>query len=267
MNATPNPASSSLKPGLVSVTFRRHSAEEVIRLAIAAGLHGIEWGGDVHVPHGNLEVARRVGELTRAAGLAVIAYGSYFRLGNKEANDLQFATVLKTAQALGTDLIRIWAGDRNPDRVSASGRQALIAEAQSIGTLAEASGIRMAFEFHADSLTNTAAATQAWLEAINHSNVQTFWQPEHGLGAARNISGLKLLLPWIAGVHVFHWWPTPHERHPLDVGAQDWSRYLAILQEHDVQGFASLEFLKDDAPDQLRLDAQTLRGLLNSDIS
>jgi hypothetical protein len=39
-------------------------------------------------------------------------------------------------------------------------------------------------------------------------NVRTYWQPEHGLGPEVNCAGISLIAPWIAGVHVFHWWLT-----------------------------------------------------------
>ena len=69
-----------LIPGLVSVTFRQLAPREIVQLAAAAGLRGIEWGGDIHVPHGDLQAARAVRDITAAAGLQVLAYGSYFRL-------------------------------------------------------------------------------------------------------------------------------------------------------------------------------------------
>ena len=70
-----------LKSGLVSVSFRSLPPEEIVRLAAGCGLGAIEWGGDVHVPPGDIANAARVGEMTRAAGLAVSSYGSYYRLG------------------------------------------------------------------------------------------------------------------------------------------------------------------------------------------
>lgn len=37
--------------GLVSVSFRNHSAKEIIQAAKDAGLTCIEWGSDVHAPY------------------------------------------------------------------------------------------------------------------------------------------------------------------------------------------------------------------------
>jgi hypothetical protein len=43
-----------IQTGLVSITFRQLSPPAIIDLVRQAGLEGIEWGGDVHVPHGDL---------------------------------------------------------------------------------------------------------------------------------------------------------------------------------------------------------------------
>ena len=65
-----------IQPGLVSVTFRKLTPAEIVALVKQAGLKGIEWGGDLHVPHGDLVRAREVRELTHEGGLGVAACGS-----------------------------------------------------------------------------------------------------------------------------------------------------------------------------------------------
>src|SRR6185312_13188931 len=99
-----------ISPGLVSITFRALTPAEVIALARQAGLRGIEWGGDIHVPHGNGARAREVKEMTAEAGLTVAAYGSYYRAGQADSSGLTFDAVLETALELGAPLIRVWAG-------------------------------------------------------------------------------------------------------------------------------------------------------------
>jgi len=39
-----------VRPGLCSVTLRGSSPQEVVDARLAAGLSGVEWGADVHVP-------------------------------------------------------------------------------------------------------------------------------------------------------------------------------------------------------------------------
>lgn len=101
------------RPGLCTVTFRQLSPEDVVALAAECGIVGIEWAGDVHVPHGQIDVARRVRSLTEEAGLSVVSYGSYIAPPNDD--ERAFATVLETAQALGAPNIRIWPGSCNWD--------------------------------------------------------------------------------------------------------------------------------------------------------
>ena len=62
--------------GLLSVTFRKLTPPEIVGLVRQAGLAGIEWGGDIHVPHGNLDRAREVRQMTLDAGITIAAYGS-----------------------------------------------------------------------------------------------------------------------------------------------------------------------------------------------
>ena len=68
-----------IKTGMVSVTFRQFDVDEVIRRTKEAGLMAIEWGGDVHVPHGDLDKARYTADKMRENGLEIASYGSYYR--------------------------------------------------------------------------------------------------------------------------------------------------------------------------------------------
>lgn len=99
----------NFRPGLVSISFRDLSPERLIQEVVDAGLQGLEWGGDVHVPHGDTSTAEQVGIRTREAGLEVVAYGSYYRLGETRDNP-EFEAVLESACALKAPTIRVWAG-------------------------------------------------------------------------------------------------------------------------------------------------------------
>jgi 3-dehydroshikimate dehydratase len=60
-----NSVMSQLIPGLVSVTLRSLPPQEIIALAVKAGMKAIEWGGDVHVPPGDVAAASEIGRLRR----------------------------------------------------------------------------------------------------------------------------------------------------------------------------------------------------------
>jgi sugar phosphate isomerase/epimerase len=62
-------------------------------------------------------------------------------------------------------------------------------------------------------------------------------------------------------VHVFHW-PRRGERAPLADGAGDWVRYLRILRDAGHACPLLLEFVRNDDPEQLVADAETLQELI-----
>jgi sugar phosphate isomerase/epimerase len=257
-----------LRPGLCSVTLRKHSPTEILRLAAEAGLEGIEWGGDVHVPPGDLTLAASVGEQTRAAGLEVVSYGSYYRLAHSETDGMPFTSVLETAQALGAPVIRVWAGTKSPEKATDTESVAVVADATRIASLAQSAGIKVALEFHAGTLTETLASTQQLLAAASHPNLYTLWQPIYwgdGATTEANEAVLQSLLPHLAHLHVFSWeqnTPGVTERFPLVHGEAAWKRYLALLTANPNTAIAPrwlcLEFVADDSPANLAADAATL---------
>lgn len=253
-----------IHPGLVSISFRKLAPAEIIALAQRAGLQGIEWGGDVHVPHGDLDRAREVRQLTREAGLAVSAYGSYYRVGQSEAAGLAFDRVLDTAVALGAPTIRVWAGAVGSAQASASDRVGVVADTRRVAEVAARRRVSVSFEFHRDTLTDTNESALALLAAVNHPNVFTFWQPPHGRDAAYCLAGLRAVLPRLNCIHVFHWGADQSYRLPLADGADRWTRYLELARSTDREHFASLEFVRHDDPAALLEDATVLRRWLTN---
>ena len=251
-----------MQPGLVSVTFKHMPCEDVIHYAHKAQLKSIEWHGRNHVPHGDLETARRIGQRTRAAGLAVAAYGSYYVLGQSEDMGLSFDTVLQTAEALDAPMIRVWAGHQSPDETSNRIRATILEEARRMADLAAEKRIKVVFEFHKDTLTQTATSCAALLGDLDHPNVGTYWQPAPELDVSRNLNELRTVLPWLAGLHVFHWGPTHMDRHPLAQGESDWTQYLAVAQTCPGLLNVLLEFVKGGTVEQFNEDAATLHRLL-----
>ncbi len=256
-------AANHIIPGLVSVTLRKLNPPQIVALCRRAGLSAIEWGGDVHVPHGDFDMARRVGELTRENGLEVAAYGSYYRVGGSERDGLPFGKVLETAVNLQAPLIRVWAGVKASADADGAYVNWVAEEAERIASLAAAAGVRVAFEHHAGTLTDSLSSTAALLEKARHPNLFFLWQPANGRPVSHNLQTLRAVLPRLANVHVFHWWPDATVRHPLTVGEADWREYLQVLRQDGQRRCALLEFVKDDEPEQLVQDAATLRQWLS----
>jgi sugar phosphate isomerase/epimerase len=249
-----------LTPGLVSITFRQLAPEEVIALCGRAGVRCIEWGGDVHVPPGEVARAREVGRLTRAAGLEVAAYGSYYRLGVNDAGS--FEAVLASAAGLGAPTIRVWAGRKGARATEVDERCEVIADALRVADLAARSGITISLEYHADTLTDERESVRALLGELAHPNIEFLWQPTNGAPVDDCASRLIEVLPRLRNVHVFHWWPTAAERHPLVDGEAAWRTYIDIVRESGRDADFLLEFVRGDSPEQFLADAAMLNRWL-----
>lgn len=248
--------------GLVSVTFRQLAPVDIVALVRQAGLRGIEWGGDIHVPHGDTDRAGEVRERTESAGLHVAAYGSYYKAGVSEGAGLAFGRVLDTAVALGAPVIRIWAGGAGSAATGAEQRAAVTADCRRIAELAAAARIGVVLEFHGGTLTDTTESTTQLLREAGHANLTTCWQPPIDLGPAACLAGLELLRGQLANLHVFQWKHATTERRPLSEGTAVWRDYLAAAQTASGDRYALLEFVERDAPECFLRDAAVLRSWL-----
>ena len=249
-------------PGLVSVTFRSLAPRDIIALVAQARLAGIEWGGDVHVPPGELARAGEIGRMTCDAGLAVAAYGSYYIVGQSEGDGLCFARVLDTAVALGAPLIRVWAGNRGAAAADEAYRRQVAEEACRIAKIAADAGIAVAFEFHCGTLTDSTTSAAALLAATAHAQVRCYWQPPVGWTPTERLAALHAILPYLANLHVYHW-NTSSDRRPLLEGAEEWQSYFTtVAASHRTPCWALLEFVRDDDPNHFLTDASALLHLL-----
>jgi 3-dehydroshikimate dehydratase len=251
----------TIQPGLVSVTFRHLPPHEVVRLAVGAGLTAVEWGGDLHVPHGDLAAAAQVADLTARAGLAISGYGSYYRLGHSESEGLSAADVVAGAARLGAPVIRVWAGRRPSADADAGYRIGVRDDGLRLAELAADAGIRVVLEYHRDTLTDTRASTADLLGELRAAGVRSLWQPQPERSCDENAEDLRVLLPDLANLHVFAWTPD-RRRLPLRTQRQEWATYLAVAGTAAGDRFASIEFVAEDVPAQVLDDAAVLRALL-----
>lgn len=248
-----------IRSGLVSITFRNLKPLEIINLAKQAGLEGIEWGGDVHVPHGDVVAAGNVARMTCDAGLRVAAYGSYYRVG--EPDQIDFESIVGTAIELGAPTIRVWAGKRSSVDADAPYREQVVRESRRIAQLAQAAGMTVSYEYHGRTLTDTASSAVALLQAVGHPVIRSYWQPPIDMPTSMCLVGLRDILPWLTHVHVFCWHPNT-ERRVVDECAGEWSEYLSVINTNAQDCYAMIEFVKDDSTDNLMLDASVLLNWL-----
>lgn len=252
-------------PGLVSITFRKLSPEQVCRLAADNGLRGIEWGGDIHVPAGDLDAAKRVATLTKDHDLSVAAYGSYYKLGVGDPD--QGNAVIDTAAALGSNVVRVWCGNKGSQEADAETRRRVEDDARRMSELAAKAGQTIVCEWHGGTLTDNTESAISLLKAVDHPAFQAYWQPHQKAPVDAALADMDAALPWVKGLHVFQWHVDTVEREPLAEGEIWWPKYLEKVRAYQQQQgpesmYAMLEFVADDDPANLIEDAATLRRWL-----
>ncbi len=251
-------------PGLCSVTFRKSPIEEVVELAAKAGLRGIEWGGDVHVPPGQTTLAKRAAAVCHDAGIAVPSYGSYVRAG-AEIPKQDFDAVLDTADALGALNVRVWAGRTASQDISEAQRAETTATLRGYAESAAARGITVSIEFHRNTLTDSLASALRLFEEIDQPNCFSYWQPRPGVMADTALTEVEGLVDHLSNIHVFHW--NDGERFRSVGQAEDfWTTVLragAAARGSSAQRYAFMEFVHGDEVNMFQQDAAVLRRILD----
>lgn len=257
------------KTGLVSVTFRKFGAEKIINLCSETRLDGIEWGGDVHVPHGDMDTALDVKFMMDDASLDVISYGSYYRLGkvpeipsDHALDSYEWDDVTMCADVLEVPNIRVWAGNKGSLQASEAERDFWVSNACVIAENLEDLDMNLSFEYHGGTLTDTPESAVQLIHSIDAPNVKLYWQPNQFISHEDNLKGLDLVLPYLSNVHVFAW--EGHEKFPLKHHRKRWLEYLEKIKLYDEKIYHALllEFVKDDTEDQFISDVEELHEII-----
>ncbi|QDU72471.1 sugar phosphate isomerase/epimerase family protein [Mucisphaera calidilacus] len=255
-----------LIPGLVSITYRQLNPEQILQRAVHAGLKVIEWGGDIHVPHGNLEQADAVCELTTEYEMRCAAYGSYLRLGAEDEPETLHKKVINTAARLGADSVRVWAGQSGSMETLPQQYDRIVLEARQLAERAAGHQIDLVFEYHANTLTDTAESAKRLHEDVGADNVFLGWQPPNHMNFYDRLTNLEAVIDRVADVHVFNWTLNDQGRivrHPLSDAADDWAAYFERLAKSDRDHRVLLEFVPDDDPELLDREADTLLSIID----
>lgn len=253
-----NPLLSQLKTGLVSVTFRKLSPLEIVQLCSKNGVEGIEWGGDIHVPHGNLQRAKEVRFMCEEAGLKIPSYGSYYRTQASDQQKLDFKVILDTTLELGTTNIRVWLGKKGSAEANQDYIQRTIEELNQLGQMCKDHHVNISFEYHRNTLTDTPESTMTILNQVSVDNIFTYWQMNPEVSFENNLKALQLCSEKLTHLHTFFW--TKSERCLLQDGKTEWQAYLEAISHLPEERYALIEFVKDESIEHFIKDVQTLKS-------
>ena len=241
--------------GLVSVSFRTYSPTEIVEATMAAGLSCIEWGSDVHAPCKDKERLLMIKELQESAGLACSSYGTYFRLGETPIEEL--CDYIDAAKPLGTDILRLWCGNKRGDECGEQEREALLADCKRAAKIAEDAGVTLCMECHKNSFTERVEDTLWLMQSVNSPAFRMYWQPFQWRSVEDDINYATKIDQYVKHIHVFNW--EGDGKFPLCEAIDEWKSYLACFSaDHTLL----LEFMPDNKIETLKTEADALRAIV-----
>jgi sugar phosphate isomerase/epimerase len=240
------------KSGLCSVSFRKNTPEEILAAMKTAGLEVIEWGSDVHCPP---EKAKEIVLLQNQYGIKCCSYGTYFKIGVTPIEELN--KYLVAAKTLGTNVLRLWCGDKNSEDYAESEKAELFGACKAAAEIAKAEDITLCMECHNNTYTNRKESALELMETVSSQNFRMYWQPNQLRSTEENLEYAKLLAPHTHNIHVFNW--KASEKYPLSEAQGVWRQYLANFKGNHA---LLLEFMPDDRIESLKTEAEALKEIV-----
>ena len=240
--------------GLVSVSFRKHTPEEILGAVKSAGLTCIEWGSDVHAPCKDTDRLQKIAALQKEYGITCSSYGTYFRIGTTPVEELE--TYISAAKILGTDILRLWCGDKGSQEYTDAEKETLFATCRALAEIAEKYDVTLCLECHNNTFTDRAEAALSLMQAVGSPHFKMYWQPNQYCAEEENLQYAAAIAPYTVNIHVFNW--KQNERFPLSQAKTCWQGYL---RQFDRSQILLLEFMPDDRIDSLPAEANALKEI------
>ncbi len=247
-----------IKSAVVSATFRKKSAEEIVAICKQANISAVEWSSDVHLLKGDVQNANFIKDLCHNNNIEIAGYASYYRLGAYENYVHEFKLHLDVAYALGAKSIRIWAGNEGSFDISCKKRISLIEEANAICDMAETENIHVSFEYHAKTLTDTLKSTQSLLCDV--PKAKTHWQIPNKQTLEQSINDVIALKDKLCNIHVHNC--TDKVYGNLSDIKDDLIKIFKIINHKNI--YACIEFVKNSTKEQFLSDAYALNEIIEN---
>jgi sugar phosphate isomerase/epimerase len=262
-----------MKLAFCSISALDRPLVDAAKVAANAGLDGLEV--TAHSPHLNPEdgtdAAAEAGRSVRAAGLEVIAYGSYLgRFGQVTPQHAEREAAI--AAALETRLLRVWA---EPMEERPADVAPVIDLMRAACDAARPAGITVVIERHLGSFADTPERITALLDAIDRPNVALNYQvldflPPSEL--ANQPADAARLVRYARYFHLKNYQPNPDAGGPvfpggsLTGGVLDYRAILKASLDAGYDGPMTIEFLAADprpVEEKLAEDVAFVRRILD----
>lgn len=237
--------------GLVSVSFRSLTPKQITDLCRENRLEFIEWGTDIHAPCTDLARICEITELQSDCGIKCSSYGTYFRIGVNESSELY--AYIDAAKKLGTDILRLWCGEKNYTDMTQDEREYIISKSKEAAKIAEECGVTLCMECHNKTFTNCLEGALELMKAVNSPYFQMYWQPNQFRTLDENLEYAEKIAKYVKVIHVFNW--EGKNKYPLCEAIETWRKYLSFF---DGSQKLLLEFMPDGKPESLGAETTAL---------
>lgn len=241
--------------GVVSVSFRQYTPQEILEETNKAGLSCIEWGSDIHAPCHDKGRLYELAALQTEYGIECSSYGTYFRLGETPIEELE--DYIQAAKILGADILRLWCGTKSGEEYSEQEKQELTEQCKQAAVIASSEGVILCMECHKNTYTQRLDDALELMREIDSPNFQMYWQPFQWQTIEENLTYARVIAPFTHHIHVFQWKET--QRFSLNDGIEEWQSYL---REFNTPRTLLLEFMPDDKMSSLSAEAKALRAII-----
>ena len=240
--------------GLVSVSFRDRTPEEILQAMRQAGLTVIEWGSDIHAPCTDTTRLAEIATLQKEHGITCCSYGTYFKFGKTPLDEL--GHYITAAKMLGTDILRLWCGRKSGAEMNEQEKNTLLAECRAAAQIAEQHNVTLCMECHQKTFTERVADAVWLIEEVNSPHFKMYWQPFQWQTVEENVQNAQKIAPFAAHVHVFNW--KGEDKLPLAAATEEWRAYLAAFPTPRT---LLLEFMPNGTLDELSAEAAALKQI------
>lgn len=132
---------------------------------------------------------------------------------------------------------------------------------KTVSDMAASEGIKVALEWHKNTVTDTNESGLSFLDEAAADNLYCLWQPTVALNMDERCAGLDMLEARgrLLNLHVYYW--LEGKRRPFAEGLDEWRRYLQHVNRNEKR-YGLLEFVLDNTEEQFLEDAAQWKRLL-----
>jgi sugar phosphate isomerase/epimerase len=255
--------------GIATIALRNYDVFTALDIAAQAGFAGVEiWGKPPHIPEGvDEEHIRRIRDRACANGIKIPIFGSYVNPSWPEY-EAKSDEAIKIALRLGAKIIRVWAGNKEPDAAEQDLWEHVAGSLREFALRAEYEGLQLAIEMHSDTLCYTAKGAKRVLEMADAPSLKLNYQvgdfANPDVDNDISLVGDQIIMGHAQNFVASTYKPGSLVRSLVRDGNVDYDRVLSLLSERGFNGYVEVEFVKDEEisedamMESLKNDAQYL---------